>query len=137
MTAYFDDGNLTSRERRCTCGKVYPIESDSVHIASINGKATGCTACIPSERKRDMHTAKTRIMAQLARHIAKQRQRTIYRDVAVRYLQRFGGQTFSVRTGIDTADIYLENAKGQILGSVSYSDKYPKPPDTDYSDIPY
>ena len=84
-----------------------------------------------------MHKAKMQCMLNLARHIAKQRKRTIYRDVAVRYLQRFGGSTFAIQTDIDAAEIYLENEKGHILGSVSYSDKYPKPTATDFSDMPY
>ena len=71
-------------------------------------------------------------------HPTPQRKRTIYRDVAVRYLQRFGGQTFAIQTGIDTAEIYLENPKGKIIGSVTYSDKYPKPPTAEtFKDMPF
>ena len=122
----------------CECGAVYPRHSRKVNASSINGIANGCTACKPSRREREIAKAKTRCMAKLAKHIAKQRKRTIYRDVAVRYLQRFGGQTFTVQTDIDACEIYLENGKGKILGSVTYSDKYPsKTVISDYADMPY
>lgn len=121
----------------CECGAVYPRHSRSVNASSINGKANGCTACKPSRHEREIAKAKARCLLRLARHIANQRKRTIYRDVAVRYLQRFGGSTFAVQTESDDCEIYLENAKGQILGAVSYLDKYPKPPVTDFSEMPY
>ena len=122
----------------CECGEVYPRHSRSVNASSVNGIANGCVKCKKSERQREIAKAKMRCRLKLARHIAKaRRKRIIYRDVAVRYLQRFGGQTFAVQTEIDDCEIYLENANGQIIGSVSYVDKYPKPPATDLSDMPF
>ena len=116
----------------CECGKVYPIsESEKLSPARINGIAKACTACMPSRHQREMTKAADRIRLTLARHIAMRRarmKRTIYRDVAVRYLRLFGGSTFSVQTDVDACEIYLENAKGMILGKVSSLDLYPKPP---------
>ena len=124
----------------CECGKVYPIsESEKLSPMRINDVAKGCTACDPSRHPREITKAHARCRLKLARHIANQRRATpIFRDVACRYLQRFGGSTFSVQTDVDAAEIYLENAKGQIIGSVSYLDKYPKPPaDSEFADMPF
>ena len=128
------------RTLSCKCGKVYPLsESDKLSPSRINDVAKGCTACYPSRHQREIAKAHARCRLKLARHIAKQRRsKPIYRDVACRYLQRFGGQTFSVQTDVDDAEIYLENAKGQIIGSVSYLDKYPKPPaESVFADMPF
>ena len=80
-----------------------------------------------------------RCRLKLARHIAKaRRKRVIYRDVAVRYLERFGGSTFAVQVAVDQSEIYLENAKGQVIGKVSSLDQYPKGfDDAIVGDIPY
>ena len=123
----------------CECGAAYPRHSRSVNASSINGIANGCTACKPSRREREIAKAKTRCRLKLARHIAKaRRKRVIYRDVAVRYLQRFGGHTFAVQVAVDHSEIYLENAKGQVIGKVSSLDQYPKGfDDAIVSDIPY
>ena len=131
------------RTLSCECGKVYPFsESEKLSPMRINNVAKGCTACIRDRHPREIAKAASRCRLRLARHIAKQRsaerKRTIFRDVAVRYLERYGGQTFSVQTDADNSEIYLENAKGQILGSVSYLDKYPKPPaDSEFADMPF
>ena len=128
------------RTLSCKCGKVYPIsESEKLSPARVNGIAKGCTACYPSRHQREIAKAASRCRLTLARHIAKQRRsKPIYRDVAVRYLQRFGGSTFAMQTEADNSEIYLENPKGQILGSVSYLDKYPKPPaDSEFADMPF
>lgn len=119
---------------QCECGKEYPHHSRSVHASSINGIANGCIECKPEAYQREMIKAQTLCRHRLAKHIAAQRGRTIYRDVAYRYLQRFGGQVFTVQTAIDGADLYLENAKGLIIGSITYSDKYPKPPEAETFD---
>ena len=123
----------------CECGAVYPRHSREVNASSINGIANGCTACKPSQRPREIAKAKTRCRLKLARHIAKaRRKRVIYRDVAVRYLQRFGGSTFAVQTAIDASEIFLQDANGRVLGAVSYQDKYPKlPAHSDFADMPF
>ena len=119
------------RSIACECGKVYPFsESEKLSPNRVNNVANGCTACKPTRHEREMSKAADRIRLKLARHIAATRRarmkRRIYRDVAVRYLRIFGGQTFSVQTDVDDCEVYLENAKGQIIGKVSTLDLYPK-----------
>ena len=123
----------------CECGAVYPRHSRSVNASSVNGKANGCVKCKKSEREREIAKAKARCLLKLARHIAKaRRKRIIYRDVAARYLRRFGGSTFTVQTDVDASETYLENEKGQVLGKVSSLDQYPKGfDDAIVADIPY
>ena len=133
-SSWYDDRKVIP----CECGSVYPRHSRSVNASSINGIANGCTACKPSRREREIAKAKTRCMLRLAHHIASRRKRVIFRDVAVRYIERFGGQTFAVQTDFDASEIFLQDANGRIIGAVSYQDKYPKPPaHTDFADMPF
>ena len=60
----------------------------------------------------------------------------VNRDVACRYIQRFGGSTFSVQTAIDDCEIYLRNAFGFPIATVSMFDKFPKVSPV-FDDIPY
>lgn len=128
----------------CTCGERYHV-TDAERECNphrINDVADGCKKCIPDRHRRELRKAASRCRLRLAQHIARVRNggdtaREIHRDVAVRYLQRFDGQTFAVQTSVDTAEIYLENAKGSVIGKVLYTDKYPKPPDCDFSTMPF
>ena len=43
----------------------------------------------------------------------------MHRDVACRYVIRFGGRTFSEQTGIDTCVVYLQSELDVIVGRVS------------------
>ena len=136
------DGYDDRTEIPCECGAVYPRHSRKVNASSINGIANGCTRCKPSRHQRELTKAADRIRLKLARHIAAcrkaRRKRIIYRDVAVRYLRLFGGETFSVQTDVDACEVYLENAKGMILGKVSSLDLYPKGlDDVVVDDIPF
>lgn len=60
------------------------------------------------------------------------------RDVAIRYILRFGGATRAIPTDVDDMEIYLQNSFGLIIAKVSPFDTYPKPrePHT-FDDIPY
>jgi len=136
------DYYVDTSDVKCECGRTYHFQSRKVHGTRINGIAIGCTACKPSRHEREIAKAASRCRLRLARHIAMQRarsRRVIYRDVAIRYLQRYGGQTFAVQTDVDACEIYLENAKGMIIGKVSYLDLYPKhhPDDAIVDEIPY
>ena len=115
---------------QCECGKVYKESDRAVYASRINGIANGCTACKPSKHESESIKASDSIRLKLARHTAAMRRarmkRIIYRDVAVRYLRLFGGQTFSVQTDVDACEVYLENKQGMILGQVSSFDLYPK-----------
>ena len=61
--------------------------------------------------------------------------RKIHRDVAVRYIERFGGSTFVVQTEIDDCKIYLQNSLGLTTATVSMFDKFPKPPENIVDDL--
>ena len=64
--------------------------------------------------------------------------RSVFRDVACRYIQRFGGSTFMIQTDVDDADIYLRNADGFAIATVSAFDRFPKTiDDTELDDIPF
>lgn len=64
--------------------------------------------------------------------------KTTYRDIAARYIQRFGGDVFIHQTDIDACDVYLRNCFGLAIAKVSPFDKFPKPPPAHYfSEIPY
>lgn len=120
----------------CECSRIYPAHSRKVNASSVNGVANGCTECKKDRHQREIAKAITRCRLTLARHIAAARgNRTIHRDVAIRYLQRFGGQTFAVQTSFDESEIYLQNANGTVLGKVSYTDKYPV--DVETPEIPF
>ena len=62
--------------------------------------------------------------------------RKIHRDVAIRYIERFGGSTFVVQTEIDDCEIYLRNAFGLAIATVSMFDKFPKTVEI-ATEIPY
>lgn len=123
----------------CECGRIYPAHSRKVNASRINGIANGCTACLADRHQREIAKAAARCRLTLARHIAAARsKRTIHRDVAIRYLQIFGGSTYQIQTDVDAAEIYLEDAKGRILGKVDTRDKYPKPPPPEvFADMPF
>ena len=125
-------------ELPCQCGAVYPRHAiDHLSAVFIGGKATDCTACQPNgERARRIKAIANRIEATLFRH--RNGKRIVHRDVAVRYLQRFGGHTFSVQAEVDDCQVHLKNANGEVIAVVSYLDKYPKPPaERTFADMPF
>ena len=61
-----------------------------------------------------------------------------YRDVACRYIQRFGGSTYKEPTAIDDYEVYLRNRDGEIIATISSFDRFPKPVDTQiFDNIPF
>ena len=124
----------------CQCGAVHSYWSKAYNRSFIGNKANGCVRCKPGRHQRETAKAASRCRLSLARHIAKSRRKgdVIYRDVAIRYLQRYGGSTFGIQTDADSREIYLEDKNGRVLGKVEYLDKYPKPPDPEtYADMPF
>lgn len=118
---------------KCVCG------STRGHIVlNKQGYKAECTDCKPNSwRSRQIQAIANRIEAKLYRHL-NGKNRIVHRDVACRYLQRFGGRTFAVQTEIDDCEVYLKNANGEIIAVLSYLDKYPKPPaDSGFADMPY
>ena len=85
------------------------------------------------------------MQTRLAQHLAQRAnqppktKRTIYRDVAMRYIIRFEGKSDAVQTDADACDVFLKNRYGQIIGQVSAFDRFPKPPpaDSEFADMPY
>lgn len=62
--------------------------------------------------------------------------RRVNRDVVCRYIQRFGGSTFSVPIAHDDIEIYLRDTHGRTIATVSLFDKFPKPVEI-HDDIPF
>ena len=61
-----------------------------------------------------------------------------WRDVARRYIQRFGGSTFSVQTAADDAEIYLRNRQGTPIATVSLLNRFPEKVDpSTFEGMPY
>lgn len=61
-----------------------------------------------------------------------------WRDVACRYIQRFGGSTFHVQTDVDDSEIYLRNAYGMTIATVSLLNRFSEKVDrADFSEMPY
>ena len=52
----------------------------------------------------------------------------VFRDVATRYILRYGGSTFKVQTGDQDYEVYLRNKFGFPIATVSMFDKFPKTP---------
>jgi len=63
--------------------------------------------------------------------------KVIPRDVAQRYIERFGGSTRAVQIAADDAIVYLRNADGDVLGPVTQTDKYPRETALDFSTMPF
>jgi len=62
----------------------------------------------------------------------------VNRDVACRYIQRFGGSTFNVQTDADDAEIYLRNKHGETIASVSLLNRFPEHVDESiFSEMPF
>ena len=64
----------------------------------------------------------------------------VNRDVVCRYIQRFGGSTFSVQTAADDCEIYLRNRHGATIATISLLNRFPEtPPENDsvFADMPY
>ena len=60
------------------------------------------------------------------------------RDIARRYLARFGGRTFRVPTAHDDFEIYLVNRENEAIATISIFDRFPKPVDeSTLTDIPF
>lgn len=90
----------------CTCGAVHNPYILDRHAYSINGQLVRCHAC-------DVHN-----VGLITRRVC--------RDVVQRYIQRFGGDVFTVQTEIDSAETYLRDTNGIAIAQVSFLNRYPK-----------
>lgn len=141
--AWREDYRCTRPAVTCeSCGAHYKRGEDEGNATYIGYALKSCGAC---HRDNELKRASARVMLKLHRHIQARKQkegmkpiREIHRDVAVRYLERYEGHTFSVQTEIDDCDIYLCNAFSLAIAKVLPTDKYPTPPsDEVFDDIPY
>ena len=103
-------------------------------------RLVSCSEC----RRREIQKVSQRMQTRLAQHLAQRAnqpaktKRTIYRDVAMRYIIRFEGKTDAVQTDADACDVFLKNRYGQIIGQVSAFDRFSKPPPAEsVADMPY
>lgn len=119
------------------CDTHYPRGVDEGNATYHGYRLVECGNC---KRKAAIRKARNNVALKLWRHINKHRNdnRTVYRDVACRYIRRFEGKTYALQTDVDACEIYLENAEGRIIGRVSMLDKYPKPPPAEtFDDMPF
>ena len=113
------------------CGTHYPQGTDEGNATYIGYSLKSCGACKRTRKEQSRHD---HFHARSV--VGNNGIRVIHRDVACRYIERFGGSTFSVQTEIDDCEIYLQNALGQTIATVSMFDKFPKPPAI-LDDLPY
>ena len=123
------------------CDTFYPSEKSEATMVFDGFRLVSCSVCY---RQREIRKVTARIRDLLNSHIATRanphpaHQRTIYRDVAIRYLTRFNGNTQTIQTHIDNCEVVLKNRYGSIIGQVSMFDKFPKPPPAEsVADMPY
>ena len=126
------------RSYTCDCGNDVHKTFDR-QTRSVNGQIVSCSRCV---RRKAIAEVSERMHQRLKNHIAARAnqpitKRTIYRDVAVRYLTRFDGNTETIQTEIDDCEVVLKNRYGSIIGQVSMFDKFPKPPAEVATDMPY
>ena len=127
------------RSYTCDCGNDVHKTFDR-QTRSVNGQIVSCSRCV---RRKAIAEVSERIRQRLNQHIATRTnkpitKRKIYRDVAVRYLTRFDGNTETIQTEIDDCEVVLKNRYGSIIGQISMFDKFPKPPAAEsVADMPY
>ena len=129
--AWRDDYRSERPDVTCVgCGTHYPRGKDEGNATYIGYSLKSCEECqrIRREKSRQDHFQ--------ARLESRNGIRKIHRDVAVRYIERFGGSTFVGQTEIDDCEIYLRNFLGLTIATVSQSDKFQKPPETIKNNLP-
>lgn len=64
--------------------------------------------------------------------------RSVGRDVATRYILRFGGSTRAIQTDVDDMQVYLRNHFGLVIATVSMLNTFPEKIDESiFDDMPY
>ena len=142
--AYREDYRCARPAVTCdNCGTHYPCGKDEGNATYIGYALKTCGNC---HRENELKRASARAVLTLHRHIEARRNtvkearkpiREIHRDIAVRYIQRFNGSTFSVQTAADDCDIYLRNAFALTIAKVLATDKYPSDAETPVQDLPF
>ena len=67
------------------------------------------------------------------RHVSKR----TWRDVAIRYIRIYDGTTFAVKTDFDDIEIFLKNATGEVIASVSMLNRFAEPKPTGLDNRPF
>ena len=120
--AWRDDYRSERPDVTCAAGGThYPRGKDERNATYIGYslKSFGERQCISRREKSQQEHFQARLVA------SRNGIRKIHRDVAVRYIERFGGSTFVVQTEIDDCEIYLRNSLGLTIAIVSMFDKFP------------
>ena len=113
------------------CDTFYPSHKDAGMMIFEGFRLVQCSEC--QRQKRIKKSLRDHFQARLA---SLNGIRKIHRDIAVRYIERFGGSTFAVQTEIDDCEIYLRNAFGLAIAQVLSTDRYPTA-EKPIEDIPY
>lgn len=114
------------------CDAVISHGNRSTH--SINGVPQKCERCT---RHAEICIVTARIRKRIDEHLSTRDagKRKTYRDIACRYITRYGGSTYHLQTDADNSEIYLKNAKGKTIAKVLPTDRYPQP--VEVFDLPY
>lgn len=108
------------------CDTFYPTGKDAAVMTFQGFNLIRCSECDTPKPKAEPTV--------LFPHVYKR----VFRDVACRYIERFGGSTFMLQTDVDDAEIYLRNRQGFTIATVSMFDRFAKPVnDTELADIPF
>lgn len=111
-----DDSRCTRPAVTCQgCDTHYPRGKDEGNAVYLGFNLVSCGEC--SKRNTEPQI--------LFPHVYKRTSR----DVACRYIARFGGSTFAVQTDADDAEIYLRDKHGETIATVSLLNRFPEPVD--------
>ena len=122
--AWRDDYRSEHPDVTCAgCGTHYPRGKDTGNATYIGYSLKSCGEC---QRRRREKSRQDHFQARWG--ASRNGIRKIHRDVAVRYIERFGGSTFVVQTEIDDCEVYLRNSLGLTIATVSQFDKFQKTP---------
>ena len=136
---YREDYRCTRPAVTCEgCGTHYPRGKETGTATYIGYALKTCGECHRRQREIQKVTARIRRRLDTWQSTRDAGNRKIHRDIAIRYLERFQGETYAVQTEIDDCKIFLRNAEGKTLAEVLSTDRYPKLPSVaDFHDIPY
>ncbi len=107
--------------RACACGAAEQIID--THKYTLNGRLVQCEKCAPSQKHFIFSGPYKRKGS----------------DVALRYIKRFGGSTFAIKTEAGDRKVFLRNTFGFAIAEVSMLEKYPLPlpPVETFENMPY
>ena len=139
-----DDYRCTRPPVSCRgCGRHYPQHVSAAVMIFSGYTLVSCSNCSKPKPKKPLRSVAELIQRQRLKQkrpifpYPKVYKRT-YRDVACRYLQRYGGRTHREQTAIDDFEVYLVNPNNVAIATISSLDRFPKPiEDVVCDDIPF